>query len=55
MVGGGGPLDTPDEVVLPKEFSRISPSEPRERRRKARLREALKGVLTLSSGLVVEV
>ena len=38
-VSGGGPLDTSDKVILPKEFSRISPSEPRERRRKAWLRK----------------
>ena len=38
-VGGSGLLDTPDEVILPEEFSRISPGEPRERRHKARLRE----------------
>ena len=38
-IHGGSPLDTPDEAILPKEFSRISPSKPRERRRKAQLRE----------------
>jgi hypothetical protein len=30
-IRGGGLLDTPDEVVLPKEFPRVSPSESRER------------------------
>ena len=39
MVVGNCPLDTSDKVVLPKKFSRISPSKPRERRHKARLRE----------------
>jgi hypothetical protein len=29
-VGGGGFLDTFDKVVLPEEFSRIPPSEPRK-------------------------
>ena len=31
MVVGGSLLDAPDKLVLPKEFSRVSPSEPRER------------------------
>jgi hypothetical protein len=30
---GGGPLDAPDKMILPEEFSGISPSEPGERRR----------------------
>ena len=38
-VGGGSPLDTPDEAILPKELSRVSPGEPRERRGKMGLRE----------------
>jgi hypothetical protein len=31
VIVGGGLLDTPDEVILPNEFSGISPSEPGER------------------------
>jgi hypothetical protein len=31
-IGGDSLLDTPDKAILPKEFSRISPSKPRERR-----------------------
>ena len=38
-VGRGGPLYTPDEAILPKEFSGISPSEPGKGRRKAWLWE----------------
>jgi hypothetical protein len=30
-IGGGGLLDTLDKAILPKEFSEISPSKPRER------------------------
>ena len=38
-VGGDCPLDTSDEVILPKKFSWVSPSEPRKGRCETRLRE----------------
>jgi hypothetical protein len=48
-IGGGGLLDTLDKAVLPKEFPRVSPSEPRERGSLFwDLGEEQKGVLTLS-------
>jgi hypothetical protein len=31
-IGRDSLLDTPDKAILPKEFSGVSPSKPRERR-----------------------
>ena len=31
LVVGGSLLDTSDEAILPKKFSRVSPSKPRKR------------------------